>query len=37
MKWLEYIAIAEAIVIRVGGLVLITIFIVKAIFHEFAR
>lgn len=37
MKWLEYIAIAEAVVIRLGGLVLIAIFIVKAILHEVAK
>jgi len=37
MKWLEYISIAEAVVIRLGGLVLIAIFIGKAILHEFAR
>jgi hypothetical protein len=37
MKWLEVIAIVEALVIRVGGLVLITIYIVKAILHELGR
>ena len=37
MKWLDYISIAEALVIRVGGLVLISIFIYKAILHELAR
>jgi hypothetical protein len=37
MKWLEYISVAEAVVIRLGGLVLIAIFIAKAIVHEFAR
>lgn len=37
MKWLEYISVAEAVVIRIGGLVLIAIFIAKAIVHEFAR
>jgi hypothetical protein len=37
MKWLEYISLAEAVVIRLGGLILIAIFIGKAILHEFAR
>jgi hypothetical protein len=37
MKWLEYISVAEAVVIRLGGLILIAIFIGKAILHEFAR
>ncbi len=37
MKWLEYISIAEAVVIRLGGLVLIAIFIAKAIIHEVGR
>jgi hypothetical protein len=37
MKWLEYISIAEAVVIRLGGLILIGIFIAKAILHEFRR
>jgi|GEM_PF-6936422 len=37
MKWLEYISTAEAVVIRLGGLILIAIFIGKAIVHEFAR
>ncbi len=34
MKWLEFISTAEAVVIRLGGLVLISIFIGKAILHE---
>jgi hypothetical protein len=33
MKWLEIISIAEAVVIRLGGLILITIFIGRAILH----
>ena len=33
-KWIEYVAVAEAVLIRVGGLVLIAIFIGKAIIHE---
>ena len=37
MKWLEYISVAEALVIRLGGLVLVAIFIGKAILHEFQR
>jgi|SRR5450432_852400 len=37
MKWLEYISIAEAVVIRLGGLILVAIFIGKAILHEFAK
>ena len=37
MKWLEFISIAEALVIRLGGLILIAIFIGKAILHEFQR
>lgn len=37
MKWLEYISVAEAFVIRLGGLILIAIFIGKAILHEFGR
>jgi hypothetical protein len=37
MKWLEIISIAEAVVIRLGGLILITIFIGKAILHELGR
>jgi hypothetical protein len=31
MQWLEVVAVAEAVVIRVGGLILISIFIWKAI------
>ena len=34
MRWLEYISVAEAFVIRLAGLNLITIFIIKAIVHE---
>ncbi len=37
MKWLEYISLAEAVVIRLGGLVLVFIFIGKAILHELQR
>ena len=37
MKWLEHISVAEAIVIRLGGLILIAIFIAKAIWHELNR
>jgi hypothetical protein len=37
MKWLEYISIAEALVIRLGGLILVGIFIAKAVIHELAR
>ena len=37
MKWLKYISSAEAVVIRLGGLILIAIFIAKAILHEIAR
>jgi hypothetical protein len=37
MSWLEHISVAEAVVIRVGGLILVTIFIGKAILHEFKR
>jgi hypothetical protein len=37
MKWLEHISVAEAVVIRLGGLILIAIFIGKAIVHEFGR
>ena len=37
MRWLEYISVAEALVIRLGGLILIAIFIGKAIIHELAR
>ncbi len=36
-KWIEYVAVAEAVLIRVGGLILVTIFIVKAIIHEVTR
>src|ERR1035438_5652090 len=32
MKWLEYISLAAAVVIRLGGLILIAIFIGKAFF-----
>ena len=34
MKLLEYISVAEAVIIRLAGLILILIFIVKAILHE---
>jgi hypothetical protein len=37
VKWLEYVSIAEAVVIRLGGLILIAIFIGKAILHALAR
>jgi len=37
MRWLEHISAAEAVVIRLGGLILIAIFIGKAIIHEIAR
>lgn len=37
MKWLELVSLIEALIIRVGGLILITIFIGKAILHEFGR
>lgn len=37
MKWLEYISVAEALVIRLGGLILVSIFIAKAILHELGR
>ncbi len=37
MKWLEHISLAEAIVIRLGGLILVGIFIFKAILHELGR
>ena len=37
MKWLEFVSFVEALVIRVGGLILISIFIGKAILHEISR
>jgi hypothetical protein len=37
MKWFEHISTAEVIVIRLGGLILIAIFIGKAILHELAQ
>jgi hypothetical protein len=37
LKWLEHVSFLEALVIRVGGLILISIFIVKAIMHELGR
>jgi hypothetical protein len=37
MSWLEHISVAEAVVIRLGGLILISIFIGKAILHEVKR
>jgi hypothetical protein len=37
MNWVEHISSAEVIVIRLGGLILISIFIGKAIAHEFKR
>jgi hypothetical protein len=37
MKWLERISALEAVVIRVGGLILVSIFIGKAILHELGR
>jgi hypothetical protein len=37
VKWLELVGIIEALVIRIGGLILISIFIGKAILHELAR
>jgi hypothetical protein len=37
MKWLEHISVAEAIVIRLGCLILVGIFIFKVILHEWSR
>ena len=37
LKWLEHISVVEVLVIRLGGLILVTIFIAKAILHEFGR
>ena len=37
MKWLEHISFVEALVIRLGGLILVSIFIGKAILHELGR
>jgi hypothetical protein len=37
MNWVEHISLAEVIVIRLGGLILISIFIGKAIAHELKR
>jgi hypothetical protein len=37
MKWLDYISAAEAVLIRLGGLILVAIFIGKAIIHEIQR
>jgi hypothetical protein len=34
MKWLENISMVEALVIRLGALILIIIYIAKAIGHE---
>jgi hypothetical protein len=31
VKWLELVSIIEALVIRIGGLILITLFIAQAI------
>jgi hypothetical protein len=37
MKWLEVVSVIEALVIRVGGLILVSIFIWKAIVHAMAQ
>ena len=37
MAVLEFISVAEAVVIRLAGLILISIFIGKAIKHEWNR
>ncbi len=37
MALLEYISVAEAVVIRLAGLILISVFVCKAIAHEWNR
>jgi hypothetical protein len=37
MSWLDSISIAEVVVIRLGGLILIALFVGKAIKHEWNR
>jgi hypothetical protein len=37
MKWLEIVSIIEALIIRIGGVILVGIFIGKAILHDLSQ